>query len=69
MKLKVKRVSHSFWLNLATKARASFKIDQPLINEIVASDPTWTISRSISTSHVGIKFIIATEENNNFPPQ
>ena len=32
MKLKAKRVSHSFWLNLATKARAYFKIDHPLIN-------------------------------------
>jgi hypothetical protein len=28
----VKRVPHSFWLDLATKARASFKIDQLLIN-------------------------------------
>jgi hypothetical protein len=32
LKLKAKRVSHSFWLNLATKARSYFKIDQPLIN-------------------------------------
>jgi len=35
MKLKAKRVSHSFWLNLATKARAYFKKDQPLINYLI----------------------------------
>jgi hypothetical protein len=34
MKPKAKRVSHSFWLNLAPKVCAKFNLDKHLINLI-----------------------------------
>jgi hypothetical protein len=54
MKLKAKSVSHSFWLNLTTKACAKFKIDLILINSI----PNFMMERLLHLFPMTVYWII-----------